>query len=175
MMERKGDWMQTYTGRMFWPIDPRHQEIHIHDIAHALSMMCRYNGHCKRFYSVAEHSVLVSQNVSPENALWGLLHDAPEAYLADIVKPAKPYIAGYKEAERRIMDEVCIKFGLPGDEPPDVKYADTAILADELEQVMGTAPHDWNLPYDALGVVINCLSPEAAKQLFLHRFLEITG
>ena len=66
---RKGDWMQTYTGRQFWPIDPRANEVHIEDIAHALSMMCRYNGHCRTFYSVAEHSVLVSQHVPPEHAL----------------------------------------------------------------------------------------------------------
>lgn len=54
---RIGDWMQTYTGRAFWPLDPRVDEIDIDDIAHSLSMQCRYAGHCLRFYSVAEHSV----------------------------------------------------------------------------------------------------------------------
>ena len=77
--ERIGDWIQTYTGRQFWPLDPRVDEIHIEDIAHSLSMRCCYGGHLTDFYSVAEHSVLVSLHVPQEFALWGLLHDAAEA------------------------------------------------------------------------------------------------
>jgi hypothetical protein len=66
----RGDWIQTATGRPFWPIDPRPEDIDIEDIAHALSMLCRFGGHCLRFYSVAEHSVLLSQYVAPEHKLW---------------------------------------------------------------------------------------------------------
>lgn len=58
--ERAGDWMQTFTGRQFWPMDPRPEDLDILDIAHALSLLCRFGGHCQRFYSVAEHSVHVS-------------------------------------------------------------------------------------------------------------------
>lgn len=74
----KGDWMQTYTGRRFWPLDPVAGDIEIMDIAHALSNQCRYAGHTRFHYSVAQHSVQVSENVAPEHALWGLLHDAPD-------------------------------------------------------------------------------------------------
>ena len=81
---RRGGWIQTYTGRQFWPLDPRIEDIDIHDIAHALSHQCRYSGHCLRFYSVAEHSVLLSHHVAGEHMLWALLHDAWEAYLAAI-------------------------------------------------------------------------------------------
>ena len=81
---RNGSWLQTYTGIQFWPLDPRPEEIDIQDIAHALSLLCRFNGHCQRFYSVAEHSVHVSTILAPEFGLWGLLHDAAEAYLSDI-------------------------------------------------------------------------------------------
>ena len=69
---RKGGWIQTYTGRQFWPMDPRSHEVFIEDIAHSLSMMCRYAGHCERFYSVAEHSILLARHVSYENKLAAL-------------------------------------------------------------------------------------------------------
>src|SRR5271165_7548492 len=88
---RKGDWIQTYTGRVMYPLDPRPEEINIIDIAHALSNLCRFTGHVRTFYSVAEHSVRVSQHCDPKDALWGLLHDASEAYLADMSRPMKRY------------------------------------------------------------------------------------
>ena len=166
---RNGDWMQTITGRKFWPIDPRPEDIDIYDIAHALSMMCRFNGHCKWFYSVAEHSVYVSDLCPPDYAVWGLLHDASEAYIADIVKPAKPYIAGYREAENRIMAAVCERFGLPMDQPQCVKEADNAILADEAAQIMGPHPDEWYLPSAPSGTKILGLTPSKAKKLFLDR------
>ena len=166
---RGGDWMQTITGRKFWPIDPRAEDIDIYDIAHALSMMCRFNGHCKVFYSVAEHSVYVSDLCPSEHAAWGLLHDASEAYIADIVKPAKPYIAGYKEAESRIMAAVCERFGLTVDEPYEVKVADNSILADEAEQIMGPHPDEWYLPFAPSGTKIVGYAPSDAKKIFLDR------
>jgi hypothetical protein len=171
---RRGDWMQTATGRQFWPLDPRADDIDIEDIAHALSMMCRFGGHCDRFYSVAEHSVLVSENVPPEDALWALLHDASEAYIADIVRPAKRFIAGYKDIEAGIMSAVRIRFNLSRDEPASVKRADNAILADEAAQIMGTKPKDWILPEPPLGVRIIGLSPAGAKLAFLNRYRALT-
>ncbi|WP_234835770.1 phosphohydrolase [Sinorhizobium meliloti] len=171
---RKGDWMQTVTGRQFWPIDPRPEDVHIEDIAHALSMMCRFGGHCDRFYSVAEHSVLVSENVPPQDALWALLHDASEAYIADIVRPAKRFINGYKDIEGRIMAAVCGAFDLPYIEPRSVKRADNAILADEAAKIMGTKPKDWILPEPPLGVRIIGLSPADAKAAFLTRYRALT-
>src|SRR5579885_2784587 len=86
---RHGDWIQTYCGVAFYPLDPRPEEILIEDIAHALSMLCRFTGHVKRFYSVAQHCVYVSHRCDPKDALWGLLHDAAEAYLNDISRPVK--------------------------------------------------------------------------------------
>src|SRR5262245_47792896 len=96
---RLGDWMQTVGGTQFWPLDPRPHEFDINHIAHALGNMCRFNGHCRRFYSVAEHCVLVSRACSAANALWGLLHDMSEAYIADVIRPVKPHLSNYKSIE----------------------------------------------------------------------------
>jgi hypothetical protein len=91
---RLGNWMQTQFGNQFWPLDPRPEDFDIKEIASALGKACRYAGHCFGFYSVAEHSVLVSQIVPPEFALTALMHDATEAYLVDIPRPLKPYLTG---------------------------------------------------------------------------------
>lgn len=168
---RHGDFIQTYSGRKFWPMDPRADEIHIEDIAHALSLQCRYAGHCLRFYSVAEHSVLMAwwlfRNVGPGAALQGLLHDASEAYLVDVPRPVKPHLAGYKDAEARVMAAVRERFGLP-DMPAVVKEADDRIIGDEL---VNLRPMDWHAAYDdPLGVSLMYLEPEAAESKFLASF-----
>lgn len=171
---RRGDWMQTYTGRKFWPLDPRADEIYIEDIAHSLAMQCRYGGHSLRFYSVAEHSVIMSRFVSPANAMWALLHDASEAYLADVPRPLKRHLPGYKEAESRVMEAVCAAFRLPHDMPAEVHEVDNRILADEIRQNM--KPMDWHAKHDnPLGVEIRFWPPEQAELYFLDRFKKLTA
>lgn len=169
------EWIQTFTGKQFWPLNPRHQDIDIRDIAHALSMKCRYSGHTKFFYSVAEHSVLVSHFVPPDLALWGLLHDASEAYLPDVPRPIKRHLVGFKEMEDRIMREVCVLLGMEWPEPPEVKRIDTAILADEMRQVMGPPPVDWELPESELGAIISGDAPATIEGIFLRRFWDLVG
>lgn len=175
MTDRAGSWMQTYTGKQFWPIDPRPEDVFIEDIAHALSMMCRFNGHCLRFYSVAEHSVILSNHVSEENALWALLHDASEAYIADIVRPAKRFISGYKETETRIMKAVCERFELSLEMPEEVHIVDMKITGDEQAALMIPTEHNWDLKYENLGCVIEGWYPDLAKEKFLNRYFEIIG
>ena len=170
MKGERGDWIQTFTGRQFWPIAPAVDEVEIEDIAHALSMLCRFGGHCLRFYSVAEHSVLLARHVAPEHALWALLHDASEAYLVDIPRPLKPYLAGYREAEDAIIAVICQRFGLPEGMPVAVKLADTAILSDEAEQNMAPPPVAWSTTTAPLGVELKFWSPALAKYKFLQAF-----
>jgi len=172
--ERNGDWMQTFTGRAFWPVDPRADEICIEDIAHALSMICRYCGHVRTFYSVAQHSVLVARSASPENKLWALMHDASEAYIVDVPRPLKPSLPGYREIESRVMAAVCERFGMSPIEPPEIKRIDNAILADEAAQLMAVPPRDWNLPEAPLGIDIDPWSPIVAKAEFLEMFGNLT-
>lgn len=171
--KRVGDWMQTYSGRQFWPIDARPEEIGLDDIAHSLAMQCRFAGHCDRFYSVAEHSWLLSRAVPPAFARWALLHDASEAYILDVVRPLKPALAGYREIEDRLMVAICVRFDLSLIMPPEVKDADNRILIDERDQNMSPAPAPWSVPDAGLGVTLLFLSPAEAERMFLARAAEL--
>jgi len=176
MTQRPGDWMQTFTGRAFWPLDPRPEEVCLEDIAHSLSLRCRYGGHVKRFYSVAEHSVLVSRHVPPQHALWGLMHDAAEAYSADVPRPLKRFLPDWKPMEARIMAAVCEHFGMEPGEPNVVKWVDLSITGDEREalmQPMLDPGMDWGELPPPLGCEIEGFDPHVAKLLFLERFAEI--
>ncbi|MBZ9888150.1 hypothetical protein LB559_09380 [Mesorhizobium sp. BR1-1-3] len=170
--QRKGDWMQTFSGFQFWPLDPRAEEIHIVDIAHALSMQCRYAGHCRKFYSVAEHSVHLARLVSPVNAMWALLHDASEAYLVDVPRPVKPFLTGYKAAEAKVMAAVCERFGLPPEMPVEVHKADGAIIGDERAN-MAPCVAPWYSTGGPLGIRLQYWTPAEAEAEFLAAFWEL--
>jgi hypothetical protein len=175
MAHDRGDWIQTALGRQFWPIDPRADEVFIDDIAHALSMLCRFGGHCLRFYSVAEHSVLLSRAAPIIAKPWALMHDASEAYLVDVPRPLKPFLAGYSEAEGKIMRAVCQRFGLGERMPDAVKQLDTAILSDERAQNMATAPKAWSTDTTPIGVTLQFWEPTRAKLEFLSDFRMLFG
>ena len=146
----------------------------IDDIAHALSNLCRFTGHTRSFYSVAQHSYLVSTLVPPEHALAGLLHDAAEAYLGDVSTPLKRLLPAYKEIERRIEAGIFAQFGLPADLPACVKQADRTMLATEMRDLM---PNHGDLGYDVgrpcATLVVRPQTPEMAKAFFLARFEEL--
>lgn len=173
---RRGPWMQTFRGRQFWPLDPRTEDVYIDDIAASLSKQCRFAGHSLEFYSVAEHSVRVSLACDPLDALWGLLHDASEAYLVDVPRPIKPYLKEYRSIETNVMNAICKRFGLSETMPESVKQADTALLATEARDLMVT-PHltDRGLEEEALPEEIVPWTHEHARLRFVARFLEIKG
>ena len=169
-MSRRGDWMQTFTGREFYPLDPRMEEIEIRDIAHALSLSCRYGGHSLCFYSVAEHCVHIAEAAPDDMKLVALLHDASEAYLSDVIRPIKPFLENYDSIEEGLMAVIAGKFGFQWPMPAEIKRLDNAILADERDQVMAKPPRDWHLPEPPLGVHLPCWSAEEAEIEFLHAF-----
>lgn len=173
LYQRK-DWIATYSGRPFFPMAPRVEDVRIADIAHALSNLCRFAGHTRQFYSVAQHSVLVSRFCAPADAKWGLLHDASEAYLCDIVSPVKHHVGlgGYRAIERQVQAVIAQAFGLPAEEPASVKAADKVLLKTEQRDLM-PMPDGW-LPGEAtLGHRLVPLEPRHAEQLFLLRFHEL--
>lgn len=132
MEGRKGHWMTTFSGRRFWPLDPRPEEAHIEDIAHHLSLICRYGGATAGHYSVAEHSVLISEYAehglgrTPHEAMQALLHDAHEAYTGDIIRPIKACVATISDVIERIQHDiqlaVCRRFKIPEPPLPDWLY-----------------------------------------------------
>lgn len=174
MSERIGDWCQTFTGVAFYALDPRPNEIDLRDIAHALSMQCRYGGHTKHFYSVAEHCVILSRAVPSELALAALMHDAAEAYLVDVPRPIKKSLEKYYEIERNLEKVIAEKFDLAHPWPDLVMEYDTRILNDERAQLMATPPIEWHPMGDPLNVDVIGWPPEIAERQFLVRFAELT-
>lgn len=170
-------WIQTFTGKAFWPLSPQLAAIDIVDIAHALAMKCRYTGHTRHFYSVAQHSVLVSHVVPTADRRWGLLHDATEAYLPDVARPVKKNLPGFVEIEDRLMECIATKFRLGGTMPVSVKEADVILLATERRDLMSDAPYRWTSTenVDPLINTIDPWGPELAKERFLQRFKELFG
>lgn len=175
---REGDWIQTYTGRQFWPLDPRPEEIFIEDIAHALSMQCRFGGHVKAFYSVAQHSVEVSNVVLRTHGLWGLLHDASEAYLVDLPRPLKHFGdlgKWYKFAESALMVAIAERFGLQWPMPTEVEMADDCVLAAEKRDLLAPEPAPWAQLPQPWPEKIKARSAATSERLFLARFRYFGG
>lgn len=184
---RKGDWIQTFTGQQFWPLDPRVDEVRLEDIAHSLANLCRFTGHVREFYSVAQHSVLVSRYcVRIEDQRWGLLHDAAEAYLGDQARPVKRFLVTchgqrldrFEVVEARVLDCIAMYFGLPrGGVPGAVRLADHQLLRAEAEALMGPACREWTgkLPEYLPRIQVEPWGPGRAKREFLARFGELFG
>ena len=146
--------IETYTGERFTPFDPDPERVHLADIAAGLAHTCRFGGHCSRFYSVAQHSLHVSREVSGTRLqLIGLFHDAAEAYLGDVPRPIKAQLEGFAEAERSILSAVWEAFELSAPTPEEwetVMQADDRLLAYEATRLLsdgswaGSSPE---LPY----------------------------
>lgn len=173
-------WILTYTGRQFWPLSPKVEDVNIVDIAHSLSMKCRYGGFPKHFYSVAEHCVHVSFLLRPELQFQGLMHDAGEAYspFGDIPRPVKQVLPQFvRDVNDRIDEAIAARYGLPADEHCEVRYIDASICLDEKAFLMPRHPEsDTSLPegIKPTGVMIQGWSPERAKSEFLRRFYNLT-
>ena len=174
-------YFRTYTDRVIHPLDPSPGEISIFDVTHSLSQVCRFLGHTREFYSVAQHSVLVSGLVPREDALWGLLHDAGEAYICDLPAPIKhdPSMEGYRLAEDRLMAAVCERYGLPPQMPQSVKLADRLLLATEFRDVTTVDDLEWIAQVCGVAPppgfrVESCWAPAFAEKRFLARFEELT-
>lgn len=178
MTRDRGDWIQTFTGGVFYPASPHPDDVDIRDIAHGLSMQCRYNGQCFEFYSIAEHSVRVAHLVPDELRLLALLHDAAEAYIGDMVRPLKMMLPEFRNIEALVEQAIGQRFGVHLlDLPTAVKYADLQMLALERRDLMPAPP----LPWRALENVevprlprIEPMSPNRAKARFLEMFEVLT-
>ena len=176
-MERSG-WLHTYKGVKFYPSSPKIEEIDIEDIAHALANVCRFGGHTRKFYSVAQHSVIVSKIIAKGFEKEGLLHDAPEAYIGDMVRPIKNVSevgAAFKKIEKIVADAVEKRFKIRALDSEEVQVADDTVLATEARDIMhGTK--DWTLIRDGItpmNAEVIPMSPEESERLFMQRYYEL--
>ena len=135
MAEYEENFIETFSGNKFHYLEPSFDEIHIEDIAHALSLKCRFSGHCREFYSVAEPSIRVAQLVPLELRLEALLHDAAEAYMPDVPRPIKNKFA-LRKFEDVILRVIFDKYAIRTRNSSIVKWADDVLIATEARDLM---------------------------------------
>ena len=169
----EGNCIHTFTGKKFWPLNAREEDICIEDIAKALSQKCRYTGHSCFFYSVAQHCVHASEHC--EDPRWALMHDAAEAYLPDVSRPIKSAIHGFEETEERLLRVIASKFGLEFPFPDSVHEVDDRMLVTEWYYLMpaATNPGPRYQEMERLDFRIRPCFPSLAEQRFLKRFNEL--
>jgi hypothetical protein len=174
---REGSWILTASGRHIDLLAPCPDEIAIEDIALGLSRECRFSGQTREFYSVAQHSLLVSRIVSDEFALEALLHDATEAYLRDIPYPLKRLVPEYSRIEKGLDRVIRLRFGLPEESSPEIHRADRVLLATEKRDLMPEDSFDWPIleGVEPLPDRIGYCSSVRAMAMFLRRFQELGG
>ena len=171
-----GFWLQTASGGRLDLLQPRPEDIDLVDVAHALGNLCRYAGHSRDFYSVAQHSVLVSE--TPEVAdcrREALMHDAAEAFTGDCIRPLKRLLgADFASVEERVERAVAECFGLEFPWPPAVKVADNRLLATERRDLLWMPPGAWLDPGgEPLAEQLQPWHPRLAKYRFLERAVHL--
>ena len=172
--------IKTYTGVMFDPLNPNLELIDILDIAHALSMLCRANGHFRSFYSVGQHCIncmkeAAARGYSERVQLACLLHDASEAYLSDVTRPVKQELPKYLEIEKPLQDAIWLKnLGNPlsREEYAQVFEIDDVMLYHEFLSLMDTRlwdsePKIYSAPRFAFMEFADC------RELYLHFFSKL--
>lgn len=183
-------WILTRSGRKFDLVSPTADMVDPTDIAHSLSMQCRFNGHTRQFYSVAQHCALTAtileQEGRPlEEQLAALLHDATEAYVGDLVRPLKEGMREFYECqnleslydavERRVWIAICQRFDLDLVLPDSVKHADLVALATEKRDLMPAHPEPWPclVGIEPLAQFIDPWQPSQAAIHYHGRLLEL--
>ena len=171
-----GAWIETVSGGRFDFDDIPANTINILDVAHALGNLCRFTGHVRRFYSVAEHSINVSYVIQPRLALFGLLHDAQEAYCGDVNKPLRTLLERYNDIEHEVQalayDQFCHRQP-NADECTEINRADWTMLCAEARQLLPSRGSTWeNVPITHMPeeAMVKCWGPEEAAHEFANRF-----
>jgi hypothetical protein len=177
---KAGVGIEMVNGERIILLDPKPAVIHPEVLAHSLANLCRWTGHPKRFFSVAQHCIIVSKIVPPEFAMQGLLHDASEAFIGDINRPLKLVFEHFApgvlhDIEENIHKAIAKRFGSGFPHDPSIKVADNISLATERRDLLADSDEEWiGLP-DPLEKPIQPMGPRAAKNAWLNRFYELGG
>lgn len=165
----------TRTGKRVDLLEPSASMIDPRDIAHSLGMQCRFNGHTKAFYSVAQHCNIVADLVPEQFQLEALLHDATEAYVGDLVGPLKQALPEYRQVEHHIWHAICHRFDVDPVLPPCIHDADLIALATEKRDLMPEHPDAWPCLAGTQPAAfrITPLSPDDASQLYFNRLMAL--
>lgn len=161
------------SGNFFDFLNPDASNMSIDDIASGLANEARFNGQTRQFYSVAQHSVMVSMLVPEEHAMAGLLHDCSEAVMKDIPKPLKRLLPDYQALEAKVEGAILAQFGLALPLHPSIKRADLVMLATEKRDLMPQHQVDDCGGAAPLDEIITPWAPALAKRAFLRRFHEL--
>ena len=169
--------VSTKSGRRVSLLNPSPSQIVIGDIAHGLAHQCRFNGQTNKFYSVAQHSVLVASILPRELRLAGLLHDASEAYLGDVVQPLKDLLPEYQSIEANFCEVLGARFGVNLQHNDAIRHADLVVLATERRDLMPMDTADWSsiAGITPISRTIKPKSPEAASAQFMEMFFMLTN
>lgn len=170
--------IKTYSGYTLNFLAPKPGMIFVDDIAQGLSQVCRFAAQSSEFYSVAQHSVLVSRLVPQKYARWGLMHDAAEAFMGDMARPLKRLIPQYKELEIRLMKAIAERFDLPWPQPDCVKEADQVALALEGSKFMAGREDEYGISTlgKQIGMAVNAVfsaTPREGRTMFLDRYFDL--
>lgn len=166
-------WMETYTGGKVHFTNPRPEEINITDIAHQLSMLCRFTGACREFYSVAEHCIRVAHIVPINLKLAALLHDAAEAYTNDISRPVK-HAHKLDEMETILTFAIDNKYKIDS-RHPEIREADNILLATEARDLMANTDGWAKLPPPLDESIVPMYQSGEAEAVFIAKFFEYGG
>lgn len=183
----------TYTGKAFDLLNPSPDMVRIEDIAHSLANICRYTGHTRYFYSVAQHCVLMAEADLPGDPLQRLLHDAAEAYIGDIAKPWKQLLwvdiseiqsprghpnsihQSVKTWENKIQKVIGLALGVDLSHSAEVKEADNRMYLAEIRDLMPPSEEfrKWEGDLKPLSAEIVCWNPQAAEIMFLSTYNQL--
>lgn len=169
-------WILTASGVKFDLRNPRSADVRIGDIAHALARICRFTGHTRAFYSVAQHSVGVANLLPRHLARIGLLHDATEAYVGDMSSPLKELLPEYQAIEHEVWRAIAIHFGMREKLPPAVKRADLEMLAAERRALLPEDNIEWVCLRGIITPTVNLVpwDPETACRRFIEEYQRLT-
>jgi uncharacterized protein len=175
---RIGDYIRTYSGGRFWPLDPRAEDVKLEDVAHHLSLKNRFNGATRRPLTVAQHAVMLSKILEDRGlghlSYAALHHDDSEAFLPDVPTPVKPYLKGWHRIEAANMKAIAVEaFGVDPKQLKEIKPWDKSLATDEAACNLNHSTCSWKNRPPALGIIVEPWPPEQAEEAYLARHFEL--